>query len=145
MPTYFKPWRRKIGVATLVVACVAMGAWVRSTLVKDHLTRDYGDGSTIQATAFDSHFGLVVRKGFQPSGKTEIRWLHSQVESINDWAAERGDWISYRLGFGIVHYKLTNGYLKAWFTHYASIVIPLTLLSAWLLLSRPRAKPTPPS
>lgn len=144
MNGYSRLLRRKVGVGVLALACVAAAGWLRSSLTKDHITRDYGDGYIIQATAFDGHFGLVVREGFQPSGRTEIRWLHSQVESINEWAAERGRWISYWLGFGLVHLKLTNGtdgYLKAWFTHYACVAIPLTLLSTWLLLSKPRSKP----
>ena len=32
MGSYFKPLRRKVGVATLVVACVLMTAWVRKSV-----------------------------------------------------------------------------------------------------------------
>ena len=37
MGGYFKPWRRKIGVVTLVMACVLMAGWVRSLTVADHI------------------------------------------------------------------------------------------------------------
>src|SRR4051812_37506464 len=35
MPTYFKPLRRKLGVVTLVTACVFAAGWVRSVFVAD--------------------------------------------------------------------------------------------------------------
>ena len=33
MREFFKPWRRKIGVVTLVMACVLMAGWVRSEMI----------------------------------------------------------------------------------------------------------------
>jgi hypothetical protein len=74
----------------------------------------------------------------------------SQFEPIQDWIAELGDWSFYQLGFGIVRYESDGGfYLKGWFAHYWSIILPLTLISAWCLLTKPRttepaAKPEPP-
>src|SRR5438105_3724804 len=35
MRDFFKGWRRKIGVLTLVMACVCMAAWVRSYSAED--------------------------------------------------------------------------------------------------------------
>ena len=35
---YFKPLRRKIGVCTLVIACVFAAGWVRSLYVEDNFT-----------------------------------------------------------------------------------------------------------
>src|SRR5579862_3974266 len=40
MPTYFKPLRRKVGVATLVMACVFAAGWVRSMFYYDDLFCD---------------------------------------------------------------------------------------------------------
>ena len=138
IPTYLKPLRRKIGVVTLIVACVLMGGWLRSTLVKDHLTRDFGDGSTIHAVWYDGPCGAVARKGSSSSGRVQIRLLQSTVESIHGWAAEGAGWAWYQLGFGVIDERFEGGHLKGWFAHYWSIAIPMTLLSAWLLLSKPR-------
>jgi hypothetical protein len=138
MGEFFRGWRRKVGVLTLMMACVAMGGWVRSSFIKDHLTSVDGLGSSIQATSFDCHFGVVARKGFAPTGRAETRLRQSAVESIHGWAKEREGWRWYRLGFGMVNNKWDGGYLKGWFAHFGSIVIPLTLLSAFLLLNKPR-------
>lgn len=138
MASFFRGWKRKVGVVGLVLACVLMVAWVRSTLVKDHLTQNYGNGSSIQATAFDSHVGLVVRTGFSRTGKSEVRWLSSRLESIHEWAKERGGWDTYRLGMGAIHQEFEGGSLKAWFIHLGLITLPLTLISACLLLSKTR-------
>ena len=35
---YFKPWRRKIGVVTLGLACAFAGGWVRCQTHEDHLS-----------------------------------------------------------------------------------------------------------
>jgi hypothetical protein len=37
MGDYFKPWRRKIGAMTLVIACAFTAGWVRSTVINDQL------------------------------------------------------------------------------------------------------------
>ena len=47
MGNFFKPWRRKIGVATLVMALVVTGAWVDSfngDLNFDFVQMEYGRG-----------------------------------------------------------------------------------------------------
>ena len=38
MGDYFKPWRRKIGVVTLMLACVFMGGWMRSIFFLDFIS-----------------------------------------------------------------------------------------------------------
>ena len=37
MGNFFRGWRRKLGVVTLLLACVAMGGWVRSLVIKDRI------------------------------------------------------------------------------------------------------------
>lgn len=46
MRGFFKGWRRKLGVATLVAACGFIGPWVRSLYVMDtfafsHVPKDF--------------------------------------------------------------------------------------------------------
>ena len=42
MGAYFKPLRWKIGVVTLVIACVFVVGWVRSVRVKDEISFEDG-------------------------------------------------------------------------------------------------------
>ena len=37
MGDFFKLWRRKIGLLTLVMACAFMVAWIRSTITYDSI------------------------------------------------------------------------------------------------------------
>ena len=37
MRELFRGWRRKVGLATLVMACLLMGAWARSYAVRDQI------------------------------------------------------------------------------------------------------------
>ena len=38
MREFFQGWRRKVGVVTLVMACVLTAGWVRSFLIRDILS-----------------------------------------------------------------------------------------------------------
>ena len=60
MGDYFKPWRRKIGVLTLVMACVFMGAWVRSNSILDELLLHVAKNETNERTSltYDILFSL---------------------------------------------------------------------------------------
>lgn len=83
MRDFFRGWRWKLGIVTLVMACVFAVGWVRSLSDPDVLID--GVGSTkgfVSMTSFDGDFGIVF------------------------------------------------------FIPYWSIVLPLTLLSACLLLSK---------
>lgn len=37
MREFFKPWRRKLGVATLGLALAAIGGWIRSFFITDYV------------------------------------------------------------------------------------------------------------
>ena len=110
MGDFFKPWRRKIGIVTLMLACVFAAGWVRSQYKADVFIMPLNESSNgvissrngeIQwATAEFNHIG----KPYEPDGLTELKNLPTVLRSVPYWP----------------------------------IVIPLTLLSAWLLLSKPR-------
>ena len=46
MGEFFRGWRRKIGMLTLMLALVFMGGWVRSLVVRDDLMVSTGKEST---------------------------------------------------------------------------------------------------
>lgn len=131
MKDFFHGWRRKVGIVTLVMACVVCGLWVRSFYIMDILA---AGGSTRQHV----------------------------VESVNGriwWTAylEGAEW---EFSSTFVHRAFPPGYLETilprkmlaeveggqfgqWIIPYWSITIPLTLLSAYLILWKPR-KPSSP-
>ena len=70
MLNFFKPWRRKAGCVTLVMACVLMVGWVRSFFLNDELQRA-SETSTFVAFSVDGRlaFGRIQR------GRTQITRL----------------------------------------------------------------------
>ena len=89
MGEFFKGWRRKVGVLTLVMACMFMAVWIRSSLVIDKIANDFG-----------GHEKLVEMLQGDESGMSRL---------ITIWRVS-----------------------PVW------IILPLSLLSAWLLLGKPR-------
>ena len=136
MGEFFKGWRRKIGVLTLVMACVFMAGWVKS-----HRSFD------VFMSPLGKHWVLIVvsTKG----AVTCVQWnlpfnelpgfvSHNLVEPWNsidiahhydNQVDENGNQPPKSICVGPVRY---------W-----SVVIPLTLLSAYLLLLKPRKKVQP--
>ena len=47
MREFFKGWRRKVGLAALVMACVVMGAWMRSQFTSDVFCWSIGHESEV--------------------------------------------------------------------------------------------------
>lgn len=100
---YFKPLRRKIGVVTLLLACVFVAAWVRSY--------DEESANGVEFPFYDDRYNLLLLPEGIVLGKFVLELEENQqVLVLHDF-------------FVIPHW---------------TIVIPLTLLSAWLLLSKPR-------
>ncbi|MDB5343331.1 MAG: hypothetical protein JWP89_1708 [Schlesneria sp.] len=122
---FFHGWRRKLGGVTLLIACVFMAIWGRSAFKGDYLRRERGPVSHV----FVSANGELKSLSWKSSGRL------------------RGDEISLGLapGFLSKSYNATTeelGTSKVPFhefrLQYWSITIPLTLLSAFLILSKPR-------
>ncbi len=149
--SYFKPLRRKIGVLTLAMACVLMAGWVRSLTIVDTFYFPTGwRTSFTTSTAFQS---IILRVGFDGEWNEAFYWktyrssffapYRRQDILIEPAEAENVVWFCQLSGFGIgetpreMHDELRQLYVMISFLWVA---IPLTLLSAWLLLSKPRVK-----
>ena len=116
MGDFFHGWRRKIGVVTLVVACVFLVTWMRSESKIDVFTVYYSD--------FYDHFRIVSERGFL---KFHFRGIHFGPRS-DLWET----WVVARTPMQWEDLNIP----------YWSIVLVLTMLSAYLLLSKPPvAKP----
>ena len=126
MREFFKGWRRKVGCVTLVVACVVAIAWGRSVRVRD--TVEFGfNGSSHYVFISDGRIEWSrwwYRDGRQPN-KT-LTWI-SGPEFIPPWM--------------LIPERVPPA--STWAIPYWSLVIPLTLLSAYLLLWKTRKRTEP--
>ena len=159
MGGYFRGWRWKSGPVTLLVACAFMAGWARSMFTYDG----------VWLFSPKSRFGVVSNRGCltwhyahsRDARGTEWRleWDSHQVRHKSDkednklvsslllkdfwFNLSTGMWFYYsdlvRTPGPPVSVKSSAVRAPYWF-----LVIPITLLSAYLLLSSPRQKPSAP-
>ena len=125
MGEFFRGWRRKAGLGTLAMACVLALGWMRSYTVAGDAAW-FGIGS--QQQLMMSRAGRVTCESYPVSG--EAVWM---VRSYN----KSGPLLSE------MRLDLEERNLPGWVIPYWSLVLPLTLLSAWLILGkRPTSRAT---
>lgn len=136
MGEFFKGWRRKTGLVTLVLACALMAEWVRSRSVEDNLCVRLDDDTVELLTS--SRFGLTRTRIVEPEGdQIHVRFFF-QNQLPGDWNTSRPWFIEQLRGL-----PGPDNTFFVWHAPHWTIILPLTLLSACLLLSKPRkAKPT---
>lgn len=143
MPTHFKLPRRKIGVATLAMACLFAVGWVQSRHSKCWFDFRSDSHHHLFFIADNSRLCLV-RMPEDVAGHVESIierghfWISRGV--LND-IEDLWSFGGFALGRNVDVYGEP---MDALVIPGGSIVIPLTLLSAWLLLSKPRAKKPEP-
>ena len=164
MVDYFKPLRRKLGLGTLVLACVFAAIWTRSLFMSDsvfypansQLPPRYDDASVRDQDGNDMTVGV-----WSCDGCLAIEYALDAVVSVTmfdfgePWFVHRlgfghpgiaqfqqcdGEWVWRSCGFGKVESRNSLMFTTVWLFPYWSVVLPLTLLSAWLLLSKSRPK-----
>jgi hypothetical protein len=139
---YFKPWRRKIGIATLLMACLFVGGLIRSHSVRDTVSFWAGRQTPVLLIS-TSQFILWGKVFLDPgTGSTFAHWTTDAVPQPNVVSEISVDDSSQLRWFKIVAIKSSTHSHPFWVISYWSIVIPLTLLSVFLLLTKPR-KSTP--
>jgi len=151
MGEFFRGWKRKVGVVTLLMACVFAGGWLRSEMNDEvvncafwetnHAIRSF-DGK-IQFRRAAPHYGTIFLSW------DSIKASH-KIEPKQDWEDdEDDDWKNYNIlwrtdlvyGFhyGVgTHKKFEARRLELWNIPYWSITITLTALSAFLLIKKPK-------
>lgn len=142
MREVFHGWRRKFGVLTLLMACVFTGEWVRSYTVNDEIAVTWS-GRLHAFLSSSGEFSL-------------ISWSNDEIPDSFEWEVKSdvsNGQVSHYMSLGMPRPKrhwfwwdevreMTADKSGIWIIHYWSIVTPLTLLSAFLLLTKPR-KSTP--
>lgn len=114
MRDFFSSWKRKAGCVTLGMVCVLSCEWVRSTSIVDRIW--FPSGTVGAGSGFVWWIGMSPETGWELDS-IPLRELEGSPEG---WAFNEYEWEG-----------------PFWL-----VVLPLTLLSAWLLLRKPRpAKP----
>ena len=151
MGEFFRGWRRKVGVATLLMACLFAAGWVRSQRIVDCiLTGHSGRVHYFSSDAFGIWWGSNWNRQILQSVTTRLlpEFSYRSFEEPDPPSSPDFE-------FGTDHYTVRTfcGLYFAvaktekdefiieeestWIIPYWFIVIPLTLLSAFLLLSKP--------
>ena len=150
MREFFQGWRRKAGLGTLVMACVLTGAWMRSLVAEDELM--------VLTNKRSQHRVVIVSGGIHwevspPSSGLNDRfpqfgWFSRDYQSptkVENMLAEPADyeWVVNLCGFffgaGRYEYRNPAREVARWvLVSHSLLVLPLTLLSAWLILGKHR-------
>jgi hypothetical protein len=129
---FFHGWQRKLGVVTLLLACVLMGAWLRCRsldevvyfVVSDRQHRIYAvDNRIIWLTTPDPNLLLDLRCG--AGGDSEYEDLQ-YIDKV---------WHNSEV--------ITKLSFSRWNIPIWSLVLPPTVLSAYLILWKPRKRSCP--
>lgn len=140
MRDLFKPWRRKIGAATLVMACVFAAGWVRSLSTLDFIRLPRGNCAVISGSQrFYVFFGSSVMYHMQRADTGNdmvVKLFPSPHEIIYLYDV---DSLPAPDQLGVYRSADATQPLSRMIPYW-SLVIPLTLLSACLLLSKRRPK-----
>ena len=144
MGEFFHGWRRNTGCVTLAVACLFLAGWVRSSIIAD--VADFGvmGRNSIDVLSVNHMIGVVfIRNDLSCNPSWIPRWTNNLAyitllldDSGYTWRHRILG--NYAAGYPTV--RMLMGPRYVFVVHYATIVFPLTLLSAWLLLSKPRTR-----
>jgi hypothetical protein len=144
MRDFFQGWRRKAGAVTLVIACIFMAGWIRGLSTFDAIFLGTSDSLVTHDLSFSDH-GIqwtrtecLTEKRFRR--KTE--WISVPIGSLNIGKSER-EWHWKFRGFGIaIGDSVFRSAIRTSIRNipYWAFITPLMLLSAWLLLNKPKPK-----
>ena len=144
MSTYFHGWRRKFGVVMLVMATVFACGWLRSFYVTDMII--FPTATALTSWISDQQ-GLAWLVEVQTDEEHKALMYDIDVPFIVSpifFQTSPDGWNMKWSFCGFVYFNGDRPELTdtGQFIPHWSIVIPLTLLSVYLLLSKPRS-PTP--
>lgn len=148
MQSFFHGWRRKAGVVTLVMACVLASAWLRSITYEDKFRLSRHSTSEVLVISAHQHVIIAWQNGAS-AGKMPF-WTSGRLPE-HGWVFTAEDNVTIYLGLYGSSFGYNTFVTEAWVPKtidittlhfpYWIVVIPLTLLSAYLLLWKPRKRP----
>jgi hypothetical protein len=145
MGDFFHGWRRKTGGVTLLMALAFMAGWVRSFTVGDDFKFTSGFGHYFLLTSYSGEIQLLGWEDRYSQQKfvfwrswrlSEAHW--SQPEPLKNLAVFNPSRVIRFTRFTLMIAPTTTMQLTGFVFPYWVIVIPLTLLSGFLLLMKGR-------
>ena len=114
----------------LVMACAMAGLAMRSRFSYD-----------IVSFAFNSRQHQIVSMEYR------LEWWASNLEpnsaGFNRWTSvDADDFVAYFASYDFWHLEQSQRHAEKWTSPDWVLVVPFTLLSAYLILCKPRSKPT---
>ena len=141
MGEFFKGWRQKLGLLTLLMACVAMGGWVRSFSVMDEIVTRIDDQNIYHFRSTDSKVSWCRVREQHPFQESFLKTYFSTPSQVNHFFRERDDiqwrWQCLGFEFGRLIQNGSQMELEIWSVPYWPIAVSLTLISLWLVLAKP--------
>lgn len=134
----FHGWKRKVGVATLLIAVAFAGGWARSKLIGDEFEFESGPASTQALESFNGSLLWATSIDSDAHARTSpFGWHTSPASDYQHLDDPIYQWDFRALGFGVGHFG--NNHVGVWIyiVPYWAIAFPLTLLSAFFLLTKP--------
>lgn len=148
MREFFKPWRAKVGLVTLLMACFFMAGWMRSFFAFDQLYLSPKESLEHVFDSFNGHLRWWTYRG--PLNRNRQSLFECVRSSPMSDSLGSDDYIGIQwrfrlIGFGSGEDVDTDARysMKVWTIPYWFIVLLLCLLSARLMLSKPRLARTP--
>lgn len=127
MRELFHGRRRKAGCVTLVMACAVFMMWMRSLVIEDQIMIKPPDEWHRYVHFFESSHSVLSWTSWN-SGLGRFQWRSVPVGPQREVILS-DEWPQYRKGLGMrraIQYEVP----------YWTLVLPLALLSAWLILGR---------
>jgi len=158
MKEFFNGWRRKLGCVTLVMAFVFVGGWLRSLRIFDRINCPLGRECAIAVTSWEGVFASRIgwdnddpwdvfdwrvrdQDYYGYTDPNDENGCYRLTQPIPDGSGCFVSWylLGENSGIGVTPLD-QRSYRRMLFmiVPYSFIVVPLTLLSAFLLLSKPR-------
>jgi hypothetical protein len=138
MWSYFRGWKRKIGVVALVGALLLTGGWIRSFRYADSVIGP-ADGSPCFVSTEGSIVFLANDYQYEiPYGRWHVPQVSSDDLDFAEFERALADirWHFGQFGFGFGHDDKWK--FSIWMIPYLSLVFPFTAISTWCLLTKPR-------
>jgi hypothetical protein len=141
---FSRGWRRKMGLSLLVMTCVLMGGWLRSVFVADGISWTRGSNVCEHFMSAEQNLTWQTTYNIEALLPSMLPVWHSSALdfTIVDDAADQPVWRWRFLGFeaGEFTTQMTGDASYGSFCSipYWSVTVPLTLVSIWFLLSKPR-------
>ena len=143
MREFFRGWRRKAGLATLAMALLLMTGWMRSYVIRD-VVCVWASQSVYSAISV--HGGVLLSRSTDDdiTQPFDVDWDSADASLFSEWSLNNDaemDLFCCRCGFfvGVCSYRNVLGHPRvSVIFSYSLFVQPLTLISAWLLLIKPR-------